>query len=292
MHPARTLPAIAAMLAAMAIFTANDTLMKQVAAELPAAQVIFLRGLFASLVLGLVVFATDARRRLSGLLDPRVNIRSAIEFVSIVCFVLALARQPIADVIALSQTAPLVLLLVASVVMRERIGVWRWALVGVGFLGALMVTQPGGAGFDPFLLFAFGSALVQAARDLISRDVRRDIPFTVVALSTVLVVAILAGLLCLVTETKPVAGWHWGYMAVSGALLAGAHACLFLAFRLGQASVVSPFGYSATLWAVLAGAIVFSDTPNGLALAGILVLTVSGVLLARANAPAPRALPD
>ncbi len=281
MHLTRPLPAIAAMLAAMAIFTANDTLMKQVAADLPALQVIALRGLFATLALGLVVLFTDARRHLSRLANPVMSLRSAIEFISIVCFVTALARLPIADVIALAQTAPLILLPLAALIFGEKVGPLRWALVGAGFVGALLVTQPGGAGFDPLLLLALATAVVQTFRDLISRRIASDIPTTIVGLSTVMLVALLSGFACLFIPLEPVATWHWGYMAMSGTLLAAAHTLLFLAFRMAPASLVAPFGYSATLWAVLAGVLVFGDTPNGLALLGIVVLTVSGVVLAR-----------
>lgn len=269
------------MLGAMALFTANDTLMKQVAAEIPAFQVVALRGLFATIALGVFVLATDARHQVRRVFDRYATLRSSIEFVSISCFVVALARLPIADVVALAQTGPLILLPLAALFFRERIGPMRWALVAAGFVGALMVTQPGGAGFDPFLLLALATAAIQAIRDLVSLKVPRDIPFAVVGLSTVGVVTVLAGAASVAMGLVPVEPWHIGFMAASGALLAAAHCLLFLAFRYADASLVAPFGYSATLWAVIAGAVVFQENPNALALAGIAVLTVSGIALAR-----------
>jgi len=274
---------IAIVVGAMAIFTANDTLMKQVAAELTAMQVVFLRGLAATAVMGAIVAAGSARRSIAFLFDRTVTLRSLVEFVSISCFVVALARLPIGDVVAIAQTAPLILLPLAALIYRERIGPRRTILVLMGFAGALMVTQPGGAGFDPLLLSAFACAFAQSARDLLSRRVAAEIPARIVALSTVAVVCAAAGIGTLVTGWAPVAPWHILYSAGAGACLAIAHLMMFAAFRLAPISTIAPFFYSATLWAVLSGYTVFGERPDALTLAGIAVLVVSGVALARSR---------
>ena len=74
------------------------------------------------------------------------------------CYIVALARLPIADAIAILQTAPLILILAVAFLLRERVGAARVALALVGFAGAFLVAQPGSAGISPAALFAFASA--------------------------------------------------------------------------------------------------------------------------------------
>lgn len=269
------------MVAAMAVFTANDTLMKQAAAELPPLQVVFLRGVFATLTMAALVLATGAAREVKRLADPAVTLRSVVEFGSIATFIVALAALPIADVIAIANTAPLLSIPLAALWFGEKVGVWRWALVALGFVGALMVTQPGRAGFDPLILLAFGTALAQTGRDLLSRRIDPAIPWSIVALSTVVVVMLLAGLGTLALGWTPPSLDQLARLALAGACLAVGHAWLFIAFRLAPVGTVAPFAYSATLWAVLAGVAVFGDPLDPLALAGIALLTATGVAIAR-----------
>ena len=92
---------------------------------------------------------------------------------AILCYVVALANMPIADATALGQVTPLLVILGAAFLLRERIGGVRMALIGRGFLGALMVAQPTGAGISVYALLALANAVFCAARDLAGRRVRR-----------------------------------------------------------------------------------------------------------------------
>ena len=114
--------------------------------------------------------------------------RNLCETAAILCYVVALANMPIADATALGQITPLLVILGASLVLRERVGGVRMALIGVGFIGALMVAQPTGAGISVYALLALGNAVLCAVRDLVGRGVRPDVPGMVVALSAAVVV--------------------------------------------------------------------------------------------------------
>ena len=75
-------------------------------------------------------------------LDRRVLLRNVLELGAILCYMLALTNMPIADSSALGQITPMLVLLGASVLFREKIGGVRMALIGTGFVGALMIAQP------------------------------------------------------------------------------------------------------------------------------------------------------
>ena len=112
---------ITAMLAATAVFVVGDSFMKIVIEDLPPFEVLFLRGIAASFACAVLVVLRAEWGAISGLLDVRALLRAAGETLCTLCYVVALARMPIADVIAILQTGPLILILGAAFLLRERI---------------------------------------------------------------------------------------------------------------------------------------------------------------------------
>jgi drug/metabolite transporter (DMT)-like permease len=271
---------IAAMLAATALFVVGDSFMKLVTEELPPFEVLFLRSIAASLACAVLVVLRGEWNAISGVLDGRALLRAIAETLCTLCYVVALARMPIADVIAILQTGPLILILGAAFLLRERIGPARVALALVGFGGALMVAQPSASGIPPAALLAFAAALLGAARDLIGRGVPTRIPVTVVILATMLMMIVAAGAMSLGVETWVApTGRHLAFLGLAGLCVAFGHFGLLLAYRLGRASTVAPFFYSFALWGVASGLIVWGALPNSLALAGIALIAGSGIVI-------------
>src|SRR5436305_1964557 len=118
---ASDLGGIIAMLAATAAFVVGDSFMKIVIEDLPPFEVLFLRGIAASFACAVLVALRAEWGALFGLLDVRALLRAAGETLCTFCYVVALARMPIADVIAILQTGPLILILGAAFLLRERI---------------------------------------------------------------------------------------------------------------------------------------------------------------------------
>src|SRR4051812_12804732 len=108
---ASDLGGIFAMLAATAAFVVGDSFMKLVIADLPPFEVLFLRGIAASFSCAILVALRSEWGAISGLLNLRALLRAAGETLTTLCYVVALARMPIADVIAIIQTAPLIVIL-------------------------------------------------------------------------------------------------------------------------------------------------------------------------------------
>jgi drug/metabolite transporter (DMT)-like permease len=274
------LSGIAAMLAATAVFVVGDSFMKLVTEDLPPFEVLFLRSIAASLACAVLVALRGEWRAISGVLDIRALLRAAGETLCTLCYVVALARMPIADAIAILQTGPLIMILGAGLLLRERIGPARVALALVGFLGALMVAQPGASGASPAALLAFGAALLGAARDLIGRTVPTRIPVTVVIFATMLMLMVAAGAMSLGVETwMAPTGGHLAFLGLAGLLVAFGHFGLLLAYRLGRTASVAPFFYSFALWGVVSGLVIWGELPNALALTGIALIAGSGVAI-------------
>lgn len=280
------------MLIATGAYIVNDTLMKLATESLPPYQVLMLRGV-AGLIWGLpLLYALGYGGRLRQMFDGRVLARNLSETLSVLCYVVALANMPIADVIALIQITPLLVLLGASLMLRERIARVTVVLIAVGFLGALMVAQPTGAGVSVYAALAIGTAVLGAGRDLLGRQVSPAIPGMIVSISTILVVLAGAGLAHLAFEDWVPLDFHATLLLLgAGLFLIFGHFFLFMAYRIGPTSAVAPFYYSFTIWAVLSGLLVFGHMPNALAVAGIALVIASGLAIAFLDERRKRLMP-
>lgn len=280
MHPHSNLRAIALMVAATAVFVVNDTFMKLATEGLPPFQTLFLRGILATCWCLPLVLVTGNGRFIRLVADKWVLLRNGLELCAILCFIVALANMPIADITAISQTAPLLLILGVALIYRERIGLARMVLIVAGFAGALMVAQPAAGSISLFALLGLGTALAQALRDIASRKVATHVPGLIVALSAVLVVMSGALLMHLVFEDWAMPeGRHLLLLMGSGFFLTVGHLCIFLAFRLGEARAIAPLYYLFSVWALVSGAVVFGTVPNMLAFGGIALILGSGVVI-------------
>jgi drug/metabolite transporter (DMT)-like permease len=278
MRSTSDLSGIAAMLAATAAFVVCDTFMKLVTEDLPPFEVLFLRGIVASLSCAVLLIVLGDWRIVSGALNRRALLRAVGETLSVLCYIVALARLPIADVIAILQTAPLAVILGAAILMRERIGVVRLVLVLAGFTGAVLVAQPGPSGMSAAALLAFASAILIAARDLIGRGVPVRIPVVVVTFATNLMVMVAGAIMTISVESwVPPTGRHLAFLGFAGLFVTFGHIGILLAFRLGRPAAVAPFFYSFALWGVLSGLIIWRTLPNALALLGIALIAGTGV---------------
>lgn len=279
-----SLRGIGLMVAATLVFTINDTFLKLATEGLPPFESLFLRGVAASIWSVPLIALTGNGRRIGAIFHRRVLVRNGFELVAVLCFIAALANMPIADITALIQFAPMLLLLGVAIFYREKIGRLRWVLIGIGFAGALMVAQPGGGSFTVYSLLGLGTAVMTAGRDIVGRRVPIDIPGPVVAVGTILLVT-LGGLIAhLLLETWVAPNMsHILLLMGSGLFLMFGHLFVFLAYRSGDIGATAPFFYTFTIWALLSGWLVFGTIPNTLALAGMALILVSGVAVALAS---------
>lgn len=261
-------------------YIVNDTMMKLATAGLPPYQVLFLRGAAATLWGIPLLFVLGYGKQIPLILDATVLRRNLLELGAILCYVVALANMQIADSTALGQITPLLMLVGSSMLFGERIGGVRLALIGLGFVGAVMVAQPTMQGISVYALLALGNAALSAARDLAGRKVAADVPGMVVAISAVIVVLAGAGVAHLVSEQWVVPETrHLLLMGGAGLFLIFGHFFIFMAYRVGPTSVVAPFYYCFTVWAVISGLVVFRQLPNALAICGILLVVASGLTI-------------
>lgn len=286
------LRAIVPMVIAMGLFIGSDSCMKLALPDAPLFQLVLMRGVAAASMCLLLMVMMGQARDVHMMFNPWLIARGLLEVVANFSFTFAIYHMAIADVTAIAQTCPLMVLLGAWLIYGERLGMWRIVLVVLGIIGALLVAQPGSGAASPYAILGFATALAAAIRDLITRKVPQDIPALVVAF-TVLVILMLAGgagMLAFETPVMPGARSIW-LMVLGGSLLTAGHFLLFVAYRVGPARTVAPFMYTLTIWAVLSSVILFNDIPNALAIMGMGLVVLAGLLIIYLDGRQQRAMP-
>lgn len=269
------------MASAMASLACSDALVKFVSESLPAAQLIFVRGMFSIALLLAVIWATGGARHLPRLLDGRVLLRAAVDGVATIAYLLSLFHLPLANTTAINMAAPLFVTLYAIALFGERVAARRWLAVGTGFLGVLLVVQPRGEGFNAWALLCVLASFLNASRDVLTRTIARGIPVLVITLGTSIAVTLLAGGWSLMQPWHPLAWPPLALLAGAAAILSAGNFLIAAAMRHGEMSVVAPFRYSGLLVALALGYLVWGNVPNAMALAGIVLLVAAGLALLR-----------
>jgi drug/metabolite transporter (DMT)-like permease len=263
---------------AMAAFTLNDSAMKAVTQTLPLFQAISIRGaLTVPMLLMVGLMFGGLRMRVKGRDRVLVLLRSLAEVGGTVLFLAALVHMPLANLSAVMQSTPLAVTLVAAVVFREKVGWRRMLAIGIGFAGVLIVIRPGASGFDVWALMGLASVGCVVVRDLVTRELSRDVPSVTVAIYAALSVTAM-GLLGSTSGTwQPVTlPEGLGMLAASLALIVG-YVVVVMVMRVGDIGFVAPFRYTALLWAIFLGWIVFDQLPDVWTVVGAAIVVATGV---------------
>lgn len=272
---------VAWMVLAMACFIVNDALVKWVSQSLPAAQLIFVRGVAATLLVLAVMRASAVPLRPPAGAGPWLPVRAGVDALATFAYLVSLFHLPLANATAINMASPLFITLFAVAWLGERVSAGRWLAIGAGFAGVLMVIQPQASGFNAYAWLCLLATGLHALRDLATPRIPRVVPSLQITLATALAVTLMAGLGSLVQGWQPMDGRQLGLLASAAVFLAAGYQGVILATRRASLSVVAPFRYSALLMAVVLGWVGWGEVPNALALAGIAAVVAAGVVLLR-----------
>jgi len=251
------------MIVAMVGFTLNDAITKFSSESMNMAQVMLVRGAFASVLVGLLAWQQGALARPGSMLQPLVALRVVSEAGATVAFLVALAHLPIANVSAVLQALPLAVTMGAALVFNEGVGWRRWLAIAVGFAGVMIIVRPGFEGFSAYSLLALASVACCAVRDLATKRVPQAIPTLLVSTATALAMTVLgAALLSPMGGWTPMTGKATALLALAAVLVLIGYQFIIMAMRSGDISFIAPFRYTALLWSILLGLTVFGDIPD------------------------------
>ncbi|MBO9646956.1 MAG: DMT family transporter [Variovorax sp.] len=271
--------AIATMIGAMGCFVFNDATVKHVSQSMPSAQLIFVRGVIATVLVLLIAYRLGALRQVGALLHPRVALRGAVDACATMLYLLSLFQLPIANATAINLAAPLFMTVFAVLFLGERAGKARWIAVVLGFAGVMCIVRPSGDGFNAWALLCLLGTLFHATRDLMTRRIDPAIPSIIITLATALAVTLLSGALTVSSGWKPFALRELALLGVAAAFLASGYFLLVQCMRAGEVSLTAPFRYTAVLFATLLGYAIWDEVPGGSAWIGIALLVGSGLYM-------------
>ena len=266
------------MMASMACFTMNDTFLKATGGDLPLFQLLFLRGILASvLILGLAWMRRALQFDLSLRDWSLIGLRSLSEVGAAYFFVTALLNMPLANLTAILQVLPLTVTLASALVFREVVGWRRMTAILIGFCGMLLIVRPGPDGFTLWSAYALISVVCVTVRDLAVRRLSRSVPSLMVTLSAALAVVVFAGLGSLTIEWAPLTPRLTGLVCGSAFFVVGGYYFSVQVMRTGDVSFIAPFRYTGLIWALLLGWLVFGHWPTTLTLVGAGIIVATGL---------------
>jgi drug/metabolite transporter (DMT)-like permease len=195
---------------------------------------------------------------------------------SSVLFIAGLAQMAMPDATAVAFAAPLMVTALSIPFLGERVGIRRWSAVAVGFVGVMVIVQPGSSSFHLASLFPLASAGCWAAGLIITRRIKtRDATLTTLLYTTLVAFLIMTAFLPWVWQPLPLRAL--GLILVMGVLSSAGQYFLLLGYQRGPASLLAPFSYMQIITSTFWSAVLFGTWPGAATLIGAAIVVASGL---------------
>jgi len=269
---------IALMLTGIAGFAVMDAIVKWMTADYSIIQVAALRSWFGLPLICLVALRRGGLRSLHTS-RPLVHVGRYLLVLGLsLTFFWGLSQLKLVDAVAISFAAPIFITALSMPLLGEPVGLHRWLAVVAGFVGVLVMLRPGVGVFQWASIVVLGSVLFYALLMITTRAFKSSESSAALMLYPQLGMSV-TGL--------AIAPFFWvtpsladlGLFAVAGVFGSVGVMCITQAFRLAPAAVITPFEYSALLWATLLGFLLWGDLPDSITLAGAAIVIASGLYI-------------
>ena len=280
------------------LFSIQDIIIKYFSGDYSVLQIVFVRGLIAMALLLLLFRLMRERIALVSKRPFMMLCRGLMGFSSYTCYYLAVAAMPLAEVASITFTMPLFVTAMSALILRENVGIRRWAAVIMGFVGVLIMLSPSGEFNGLAVIFAFLAAITYASQTILTRFLGSHDHALTIAFNAIFVFTLVSGVLTLlmlsdiisITSSHPSlaffgrdwvipAGFDLLLMLVIGLIAAIGFYCLSQAYVVSEASAIAPFEFTYILWAVMFGYLFWQEVPGFTTLIGILVLVSSNLYI-------------
>ena len=276
------LKSIIFMIIAMGCLTLTDLLIKLASQTLPIGQVMISYGVGSLIVFWALLRIKGESIRLAPLTNPTVVFRNIGDLIALNGMFLALVYVPLSTIGAVIQTVPILVTAAAALFLGERVGMRRASAIFVGFLGALLIIQPGAASFDITAILVLIAAIGMALRDIATKLVRENLSTLLLTFYSCFLFIISGGVLLIIDggASVPVVG---NSVTIAAMIVTGSLGFFFMteAVRLGEMSVVSPFRYTRLLFSMAAGILILGEQVNASMIIGSALTILSGLYIWR-----------
>ena len=248
------------MVATTLVFAAQDGISRHLGGEYNVLMVVMIRyWFFAAFVMALASRAEGGLRAAERTKYPKLQVFRGLLLIAEICVMVAgFVILGLVESHAVFACYPLLVAALSGPILGERVGWRRWAAIGVGFVGVLIMLQPGSGVFSVWLLVPLASATMFALYSLLTRYVARGDAASVSFFWTGVVGA--AGMTVVgIWFWEPMTAPDWGWMALLCCSAALGHWLLIRAYEVAEASAVQPFAYLQLVFASGMGMVVFDE---------------------------------
>ena len=266
------------MVATSVVFAAQDGVSRHLAGEYNVFMVVMIRyWFFAAFVIAIArrqagsLRAAAATRQL-----PLQLFRGALLGAEILVMITGFVLLGLVEAHAVFACYPLIVAALSGPVLGERVGWVRWTAIGIGFLGVLIILQPGNDVFQPAAFVPLLAAGMFALYGLLTRYVSRQDSAATSFFWTGVAGAVVTSAVG-VFHWQPMSGPDWGWMALLCLLGASGHFLLIKCYEVAEASAVQPFAYLQMVFASLVGILVFGEVLETTTVIGAIVVMGAGV---------------
>ena len=266
------------MIATTVVFATQDAISRHLASEYNVLMVVMIRyWFFAAFVIAVAKRKAGGIRAAAQTEQPVLQaFRGALLALEICVMVAAFTVLGLVESHAVFTCYPLLVAALSGPILGEKVGWRRWMAIGVGFVGVLIILQPGASVFDPAALIPLCAALMFALYGLLTRyAARKDSTATSFFWTGTVGAVLMTGLGIWFWE--PMSRPDWGWMAtlcVTGAL---GHWLLIKCYEVAEASAVQPFAYFQLVFASALGLLVFSEAIRTNVAVGAVLIVAAGL---------------
>lgn len=233
---------------------------------------------FAAFSLLLVMRQAPLRQALNSKVPLWQVLRGVLLMADIWFFALALRTVPLGELQAITVVYPLLVTLFAIPILGEKVGVFRFVAVAVGFAGALVIVRPGGLPLDWGVGFALSSATLYAIYIVITRKVSQFDSAATSMTYTALIGLLMSGVVG-VFFWQPMGWGDFALVVIVMATTCAGHGLMVYALSMAPASVVQPFNYFSLPWAIGLSAVVFGHWIDPISLIGAAIIVAAGLVV-------------
>jgi len=241
-------------------------------------QIIFIRGIFTLLFIILFLYIKkelDFKKIFS---SAELTIRGVLEASAALFFFIGIALLPFAQVYILLSAAPVLLTALGAIFLNEKVRWKRWSAVLLGFIGVVVVINPGKLEFGYYFIFPILAAIMLSIRDMYTKNFKRNYHSLQIAFMTCFVVTVIFGIFSIYKfytfNSKDIF-----ILVISAFFLALGYIFSVATIKVALVSVTSTFRYSVILWGIIYGYFLFNEIPTKNSYIGALIIITSGLII-------------
>ena len=267
------------MLLAVCTFSVMDLLVKW-SGEYPTGEVLFFRGFFGLLPTFFLIPKNKLKTFYKTNRPKEHLFRCLMGLIALVAIVIALRKLPLAVVVSLSFAAPLFITVLSIFLLSEKVGLFRWGAVLIGFIGVIVISEPG---FDQMniyyllpLIFCIGMAFVT----ITIRKLSTSEPIWLISIFFTITISI-AGLFTISKGWKMPDLKDFILLALIGVTGGSANLFLTQSYKLSEVSLVAPLKYLSLVFAVIFGYLIWNEVPTFKTLIGASLVIFASLIIFR-----------